>query len=809
MPDKKRLFSSIFSSLFGSFSGSVGSVGTIPGNKWNTNCNIKEGSQKQNMARASIQGLEIVDKARLSKGWNKHADIWCQLAFTTKATLKRFWRREHIKQDTFIEICRAVGLNRWEEIIERYQTPPKEPDPDFVGREDAIAHLDNLVQAGAKIIVIQGEGGVGKTKLARQYFDSCAIEFIELWMPRERQNIVSCESIVEEWLRRHFYEEPGLELGINLDRLRRRLRDGTRKIGILIDNLEPALDRNGRFIENHRSYAELFSVLSDSSVKCLTLITSRERLYEAGIEINYYVLKGLNDSAWRQFFQRRNLTDSAAISEMCKAYGGNAKAMQIISGAVCTDFECDVDAYWRASKNDLLIEPELENLVVSQFNRLQEIDLEAYKLLYRLGCYRYQDVSFVKIEGLFCLLWDVPESQRRRVINRLCDRSLVECKRGKYWLHPVILAEASSRLRSNGDWQTTNRQAGEYWTNSVTKLEKTEDALVALEAYYHYLVIEDFDKAADVIIKQRHNKWGTNESLGRSFYKRGLLQLMITAINQVVDKLNFGYRSAKLYHTLGAIYWLSGDMHQAIRYCEEAKQISIQCLQSISVTHDTNTRKKLSLIEINALLTIGISKIGLWELEAAMDVLITVIQLCQDIDYEKYAPSALFYLGYLNSCLNKNNEALEISEYLYQRLPEEGLPSWVTEYRLSYLAMTYKNLGEIDKSFEIYHKVISYSEDSPFAQAKTKALSGLAQLYREKEQLQEALSYHQEAIRVLIEIRAKADLAEVYYQLGLTYQKMGQIDQSKENFNQAIALFAEMQAPKQIEKVKLAMHRCG
>jgi hypothetical protein len=53
-------------------------------------------------------------------------------------------------------------------------------DPNFVGREGAIADLNTLISRGAKVIVIQARGGVGKTTLARKYlqqeFDS-VLEF--------------------------------------------------------------------------------------------------------------------------------------------------------------------------------------------------------------------------------------------------------------------------------------------------------------------------------------------------------------------------------------------------------------------------------------------------------------------------------------------------------------------------------------------------------------------------------------------------------------------------------------------------------
>ncbi|MGH8001931.1 MAG: hypothetical protein ACREPR_21510 [Brasilonema sp.] len=519
--------------------------------------------------RASTRGLEIVEQARLRKGWNKTADIWWQTALTSKATLKRFWAREPIQKDTFMRICQAVGVANWKDIIE-CELPSTELDPDFVGRSEAIAQLHNMLNQGAKIIVIQGEGGVGKTKLARKYFDSQGLAFLELWMPMERQNIISVESIVEDWLWRDFDEQPGRNLGINLQRLKRKLRDETKRIGILIDNLETALDINGKFIESHRYYVELLRVLADPAINSVTLITSRERLCEASIDVNFYMLKGLDESAWRQFFASREInSDSLALSEMCKAYGGNAKAMQIISGAILTDNEGDIDAYWNANKDDLLIKQELEDLVVSQFQRLQTIP-EAYRLLCRMGCYRYQDVP-LPIEGVLCLLWDVPESQRRRVVNRLCARSLVESRNEKYWLHPVILTEAIARLRLSGEWETANRQAAHFWTNSVNTVQGTKDALRALEAYYHYVVIEDFEQAADIIIRQRNNKWGTHESLGRSFYKRGLLKQITAAINEVLNILNPGYRLAKLYHTLGAICWLKGEIHPAINYCEQSR----------------------------------------------------------------------------------------------------------------------------------------------------------------------------------------------------------------------------------------------
>lgn len=96
-----------------------------------------------------------------------------------------------------------------------YSKPPQvsaiQPeDSNFFGREDAIAHLNALVNQGSKVIVIQGEGGLGKTTLAQQYLQNQGFELVlELLMAKETHNITSAQRVVEEWLKQDFGEEPG------------------------------------------------------------------------------------------------------------------------------------------------------------------------------------------------------------------------------------------------------------------------------------------------------------------------------------------------------------------------------------------------------------------------------------------------------------------------------------------------------------------------------------------------------------------------------------------------------------------------
>lgn len=146
-------------------------------------------------------------------------------------------------------------------------------------------------------------------------------------------------------------------------------------------------------------------------------------------------------------------------------------------------------------------------------HRLQALDADAYRLFCRLGCYRYQDRARLKAAAALALMWDIDPSQQRQTLNSLRDRSLLEFRKGDYWLHPVSRAEVILRLRQGTaqnkaeDWQQANRAAANYWTNSVSTVVSVEDGLQALEAYYHLIAAENYDAAAAVLLKSRHNQW--------------------------------------------------------------------------------------------------------------------------------------------------------------------------------------------------------------------------------------------------------------------------------------------------------------
>lgn len=732
------------------------------------------------------------------------------------------WAIDHLKQEGsqfWAQLSEALGqkvtkTNFREVLISRLQLEQSQTNqsqkesevassisenPNFVGREDAIAHLDQLRHQGEKLIVIQGMGGVGKTRLAEEYLTSQGFDLVlELRMVKKKEGIATVESVIEEWFRRDLQEEPGQELGVMLARLKRQLQ--TRKIGVLIDNLETALDGQGRF-ETDSGYVHLLSVLADSTLKSFTLIASREPLGES-IDFATYMLPSLNQQAWQEFFSSRQINvDDKILNEMHKAYDGNALAMKLLCEPINRNE--GMANYWRKHKveNGIVIELAVENLVKDQFNRLEKICPEAYHLLCRLGCYRYQDLATVPRDGLSCLMWDVPKNQLPHIIKFLEDRCLVECQQEEYYLHPFICLEAITRLRNNQeDWKTTNHEAAKYWTKAVKTVETEEQAIKALEPYYHYIQIEDFNSAAEVIITGRTNKWIKGiegELLGQSFYRLGILEGITSVIELLIqnsEKINNAYLG-KIYYILGSVGIIKGNLNEAMKYFSIAKEIAME-------------KEERKPLRIDIGITIGFCQKYMGELEEAIKTFQEVLEIIgEDNTYRADTLCCWSLLAFLYSSSKEQDSALHFAAKV--DLEEFFQVAHRTIFRkgsaLLYLGSAYENLRNFEEASKIYKRTKEFAEDANCKQIIAKALNGLAEIEREQGNFKEASIKHEEAIKIALKGDAKGYLAEAYYQQGLTYQKMGELEQSKEDFQKAIELYDKMKVPKQVEKVQRAM----
>lgn len=744
--------------------------------------------------------LEIADEYGCTEGhakdtgsllWKLLSQAWSEKV--TKGNFKSLVKRQLNPQNNSNQ---AVKL-------QPYKIVNNSEKQKFVGRQQAIANLQDLVNQGSKIIVLQGEGGVGKTTLAQHFLYHNFDLVLEVLMAKETANIVSVAAIVEEWLQRDLNEDSGAEFGVTLSRFKRCLSQ--RRLGILIDNLEPGLDHNGRLITPHRNYLELLRILADSKVHSTTIITSRDRLCEAEINLEHYRLSGLDITAWQTYFAAHQIDNIQVISQIHQTYGGNAKAMTMLCGLILEDYSGDISQYWQENQHDPLIETDLKNLVVSQFNRLQQLDSQAYRLLCRLGCYRYQDLATVSLSGLLCLLWDVPTRQRR-VIRSLRNRSLLEFAQGQHWLHPIVQAEARFRLQSsNLEWSKAHRQIANFLTSSVTRINQIQDGLTALEAYYHYTAINDYAAAAKVILHSRENKWGQFLTLGTNLYRLGIIQPLLVAINQIIDQVKHDRHRSELNNILGDLYWTTGKVHRAIAFQQQTIATSQKCRQLIPRTQEN--RHDLyywRMLEVDSILSLGLYNIDLGELDTAADLFGQVINLAHNTKHHPWSEKASLGLALVNSHTASATCDPTVSK-LYRLIIDLEDQTYNTgrfAYFMQILGQIFFNHQQIEPARKIWHRAIAFSQSSHYTQIKAKSLIGLGSIERLTNNFELANIFHQQAVELLEKIGAKCDLAEAYFQWGITLQNNQQIAQSEEYFRKAISIYDKIPAPKQVERVE-------
>jgi tetratricopeptide (TPR) repeat protein len=618
-------------------------------------------------------------------------------------------------------------------------------------------------------------------------------------MAKETQNIASVEGVVEEWLRRDFDEEPGREFGVSLERLRKKLRDSSLRIGVLIDNLEPALNTEGKFVEQHRRYVELLRVLGDGEARSLTLITSRERLREAAVSVQSYLLSSLGQKAWSLYFEVRQVhTDENVLIEIHHAYGGNAKAMEILCSAILQDYQGYSVAYWDENQEDLLLERDLKDLVAGQFERLREQDPDAYKLLCRMGCYRYQDVLTVPMEGLLCLQWDVPDRERKRVVKRLQERSLIEYENNEFWLHPIIREKAVNQLGQGQDWHIANCNAAMFWPTLTQQPKDLNEILKNLEPFYHYIVIGEHRKASKTVYNSDEIPSVLGVMRGLGLYSKCIEILKILDAYPDIQDVTYFVNGM-----LGDFYSIIGSTKLAFANYEK----------SIEINHE-NTRRYCNCLLAMALLYLKTRKIEeaceLCEEVASFNSKLFLerdsVSPCNYEDQlaQSILASAHCFLSYIYCLMKAPNRSklyLQLAINSQRSLRQTG-GSWWPTYGSYYLSKSLCEHGYLDEAEEVANFLCETSENLSYPLFGAIGLSLIGEIFVKKGLVYEGIDQMTRSKEVLEEIGAKFEVAQVSHQLGLTYLLLNDVEKSKINVIEAIRLFEILEAPNQVEYLK-------
>ena len=502
------------------------------------------------LLRASEEGLKIIDMVRRNLEWNKTEDTWCKVALTSKATLRRFWAQNRIRRETFIDICKAVGINNWEDIIERNdikktelllaaaiadipldnQTDRTFPLPEnvppvrnWVQRTKEIDTLKTtIVNSDITAISIVGLPGIGKTTLTSQLIRQLHTEKTPFtcaaWQSLESATgkAPPCDRTIDSLL---FTLSNGEitaavnaenDCGKKTENLLKILRE--KPCLLIFDRADTLLKAGeakaaGYFAGDCAEYAWLFKQLLETEHQSKIIFTSRESLAELPPTVTREIqLNGLERDSAISLLQSFNLTANAEeLAEMGDRYCGHPKALQLVAALIRDDTEFQGNVGMFLHNRDWLLIRDIERLIDEMIARLGDGE-QTY--LSRISVYQTSEYP-LSFAGISAQMPEVSKYElKENIIQALKRRQLLYYDRHlkSYQLHPLVREKGEHLLSQNPEHlRTAHSQAYNYYISIPLKpkseWQDIEDIQPLIRAHYHAHQAGNLD-AANAIISE-------------------------------------------------------------------------------------------------------------------------------------------------------------------------------------------------------------------------------------------------------------------------------------------------------------------
>jgi len=428
--------------------------------------------------RASEKGQKNFKQARKNKGWNQDDHTLLTKGGVYRATVQRLEHGQAIRQENFVALFKAVGIENWEEMVDNSPTQASYMEfsvykhDDWVGRETLIDELSKKVRGSCRVLLLVGITGIGKTALAERVVEELRGDWREHRDNFEDEKKVSdFASVALQWLEKWGESVPKDDRKPEqlLRRLVKRLREN--RYLILMDSIEYLLagnkeDNGGDFADEW--WGKFFvSFLAESDCQSRFILTSQDLPSNFDTaECDRYknlwhcqLLKGLEIPEQIALFQKAELDGDfelpyTPLRVIGEVYDGHPLALRTIAGEIKESYGKKVSAYWKENSRYIeevkeaidearnqgiikgdedrwqlasytkVLRRKVEERIEKTFERLKNDVYDAYFLLCTTSIYRCD----VKEKWWLINLEDegYSEKQQQDAMQTLRDRYLVE-----------------------------------------------------------------------------------------------------------------------------------------------------------------------------------------------------------------------------------------------------------------------------------------------------------------------------------------------------------------------------------------------
>ena len=630
----------------------------------------------------------------------------------------------------------------------------------FVGRTEELKEIDDFFNEGKNIVILSGEGGIGKTEIAKEYAKEKTTKDLFAFKVCSNEHDLKLSSVIlsfdyendldEEDKNKSDYEKALIRIN--------QLKDINPRFILIIDNFNSEFDEEeNKKIINKLSESINFKIIISS--RCKTTNQSVGFIRIDSLDEKDQIRLFYNSCNYDRVVIEENEDNDKKILELSKVISGHTMTLDLCA-RIINDKGYDIDRL----KETLLSEKSKvrsehtshssEELTISnhllKLFEIADLKEEQKDILYVLSYIPQHGLSFDEINNIK----EINEDD----LKYLCNISLIKRNKANYYLHPLVSNLAFNEYKDCREKiakKTISFILEDYRGNgndSSYELKRKKD--------YQFLIYERLLSRGE-----------RNRNLALSYDRLGYIEKSLSNYREAksyylkaleIRKAQSEFSSKiKLKYVLSVSYNNLGDIEEKLSNYEEAK---LYYLKGLKIREELDSSKQTQKSKHD--LSYTYSRLGNFEK-----------------NLKNYKEAKKYYL-----------KSLEITEELI-KLPNNNEKESKLKNDLS---ISYNNLGDIAMELfdydeaKLYHlkalkiREEQYREDDPRSKRELAfSYNGLGNVAMKLCHYDEAKSYYLRALEIRLIVNEILNRSQTKYDLSTSYINLGNIELEQKKYDDA------------------------
>ncbi|MCL5037559.1 MAG: tetratricopeptide repeat protein [Chloroflexi bacterium] len=226
---------------------------------------------------------------------------------------------------------------------------------------------------------------------------------------------------------------------------------------------------------------------------------------------------------------------------------------------------------------------------------------------------------------------------------------------------------------------------------------------------------------------------------------------------------------------ISLIYQDRGELDKALRYHEDA----------LKIHREIGYRQG----EASDLINIGLIYQARGELDKALRYHEDALKIHREIGYRQGEANALSNFGLIY------NEILKIADRIREKTGEETPGEDIRSHEaatLSNIGLIYQDKGELDKALRYHEDALKIHREIGYRLSEASDLGNIGLIYKAMGALDKALRYHEDALKIHREIGYRQGEANALGNISLIYQARGELDKALRYHEDALKIHREI-----------------